>query len=240
MGLTLKKLLSTFISFVYPPTCIHCRKMTAYDAGSFCPSCIEQLEIVQIEDRCPYCFSSDYDNEKRICYPCFVEKPVLKKVAAAFDYIGPAASLVTKMKYANQPYLAKGAGAYMAIQFLELKWPEPDYIIPVPLIFSHQLTRGYNQSLLLAQSLGKILQKPVKDVLGRRLLDVSQAGMNRKQRVKLTSQSFYLKKALDLQDKTILLIDDVYTTGRTLNCCAEVLYEAFPTNVYGLTLCRAI
>ena len=67
-------------------------------------------------------------------------------IAAAFDYVGPAASLVKKLKYGNQPYLVKGMAGYLVAQFNELQWPFPDAIIPVPLSFSHWLERGYNQS----------------------------------------------------------------------------------------------
>lgn len=233
-----RNFLKAFSDFVYPSFCLHCNEATDSSKGHFCPTCAAQLELINPKERCPYCFSNDYDPEKRVCYPCFIEKPVLKRTAAAFDYIGPAATLVTKMKYANQPYLAKGAGAFLAVQFFNLEWPEPDFIVPVPLTLSHQISRGYNQSLLLSESLGFILKKPIDDLLRRNVLDISQAGLNQKQRIKLDSSSFKLKKGTDIQDKVILLIDDVYTTGRTMNACAKTLYEGFPTAIYGLSLCR--
>lgn len=169
-----------------------------------------------------------------------MELPLLKKCAAAFDYQGPAATLVLKMKYANQPYLAKGAGGFLAVQAMRLEWPLPDLIIPVPLTLVHQISRGYNQSLLLAESLGAILQRPVRQVLRRKLLDYSQAGMTKKQRMQLDGGTFSLKKNLDIKDKVIWIVDDVMTTGRTMNCCAEALYAGYPREVYGLLLCRAI
>ena len=202
-------------------------------------SCAAQLDLIDPQERCPYCFSADYDPKQRVCYPCYVEAPVFKRCAAAFDYQGPAASLVLKMKYANQPYLAKGAGAYLAIQHMNLHWPKPDLIVPVPLTLVHRISRGYNQSLLLAESLGNILKCPVQEVLCRRWLDYSQAGMSKAQRLKLEPDSFSLKKRIDIRDKVILLVDDVMTSGRTLNCCAETLYTGFPKAVYGLSLCKA-
>lgn len=232
-------LLAPFINFVYPPSCLHCAT-SIYEEGSFCKACGMQLELISPEERCPYCFSNDYDPNRRICYPCFLEKPILKRSAAAFDYHGPAATLVLKMKYSNQPFLARGAGAYLAVQFLNLAWPLPDLIVPVPLTLVHRISRGYNQSLLLAQSLGSILQCPVQEVLDRRWLDYSQAGMSKNQRLRLDRSSFLLRKKIDLRDKVVLLIDDVMTTGRTMNCCADILYEGFPTAVYGLTLCKSL
>lgn len=236
----LEKVFAAFVHFVYPSTCLHCTLPHPHGQGHFCMSCMAQLELIDPQERCPYCFSGDYDPERRICYPCFMEAPPLKKCAAAFDYQGPAATLVSKMKYANMPYLAKGAGAYLAVQLMNLGWPLPDVIVPVPLTLVHRISRGFNQSLLLAESLGKIVNRPVQQVLRRRLLDHSQAGMTKQQRLRLDASAFSLKKRADIRDKVVLLVDDVMTTGRTMNCCAEVLYSGFPKAVYGLSLCRAM
>lgn len=236
----LSQLFAAFVNFIYPSACLHCTIPIGHGEGYFCQNCIAQFELINPEERCPYCFSADYDPKQRVCYPCFMEAPVFKRSAAAFDYHGPAAALVQKMKYANQPYLAKGVGAYMAVQMLKLEWPMPDLIVPVPLTLVHRISRGYNQSLLLAESLGSILKCPVQEVLRRRWLDHSQAGMSRKQRLGLEPDAFSLRKGIDIRDKVILLIDDVMTTGQTLNCCAEILYEGYPTAVYALTFCRSM
>lgn len=232
--------LTAFINFIYPSSCLHCHISVGHGEGYFCKSCIAQFDLINPEERCPYCFSSDYDPQQRVCYPCFIEKPVFNRCAAAFDYQGPSASLILKMKYANQPYLAKGAGAYMALQFLKINWPLPDLIVPVPLTLVHQISRGYNQSLLLAESLGHILKCPVQQVLRRQWLDHSQAGMSKQQRLELEPDVFSIKKGVDIRDKIILLVDDVMTSGRTLNCCAEILHAGYPKDVYALSFCRAM
>lgn len=234
-----KNIFGAFLNFIYPASCLHCAILTSGE-GYFCESCLAQLELIHPEERCPYCFSADYDPKQRVCYPCFIEKPVLKRCAAAFDYQGPAATLVLKLKYANQPYLAKGAGAYLAVQLMNLEWPLPDLIVPIPLTLVHQFSRGYNQSLLLAESLGIFLKCPVQQVLRRRWLDHSQAGMTKQQRLELKADAFSLRRGVDIRDKVLLLVDDVMTTGQTLNRCTEVLYQGFPKAVYALTLCRAM
>jgi ComF family protein len=164
----------------------------------------------------------------------------LDKIAAAFDYEGPAATLMRQLKYGGQSYLAQGAGAYLTAQFLRLEWPMPDYIIPVPMSFMHWLDRGYNQSLLLAESMGEMIQRPVQDILYRRSGDYSQAGLSRWQRQELDGRTIRLNATLDLRDKTVLLVDDVMTTGSTIRKCAEVLMEAAPARIYGLVLCKAV
>jgi competence protein ComFC len=236
----LKEVFSAVVDFIYPSACIHCGAPSSYNEGPLCNECAELLELINPIERCPYCFSSDYDQAKKVCYPCFMETPTLQRCAAVFDYEGPAASIVSRMKYSRQPWLAEGAGAYLALQWLTLDWPKPDIIVPVPLTFLHRLTRGYNQSLLLSQSMGKIIDAPVREILKRGILDFSQAGMTRKQRLQLDADSFSLKRHINIMDKTILLVDDVSTTGKTMACCAEALYAGYPKAVYGISLCQVI
>lgn len=160
--------------------------------------------------------------------------------AAAFDYLGPAATLVRKLKYGDQPHLADGAAAFLVAQWAYLKWPLPDLIVPVPLSFTHWMIRGYNQSALLAEGMGKLLNRPVSSPLKRISGDYSQAGMNLKQRNALKSSTLRLDPEHRIYDKCILLIDDVMTTGSTLARCADVLAEGYPTEIYALTFCRAV
>jgi ComF family protein len=164
----------------------------------------------------------------------------LSKVASACEYIGPAATMIRLMKYGNQPELSSTAAAYMAIQWVELDWPKPDCIVPVPCTWLRKLDRGYNQSELIAVELGKMLGVPVMRNLKRAIGDLSQAGLSREQRLKQPLNSFSLKNSGALEDKSILLVDDVLTTGRTLSACAEVLCEGFPKEIYALTFCRAV
>lgn len=210
------------------------------DAVLLCDPCQEQLQLVDWKERCPYCFTADFEVENRVCTACRENPPLLNRVAAAFDYIGPGASLIRHLKYSGKPYLAKGCAAYLAAQFLELDWPMPDVIIPVPITFTHWFERGYNQSRLLADHLGEILNKPVQEAIKRKSGEYSQAGLSKKQRLQLGSSQFSIKKDQQLQDKCLLLIDDVMTTGSTMRKCAEVLLQDCPASIYGLTVCCAI
>lgn len=177
---------------------------------------------------------------RRLCAPCSKQPPIIDRIAAAFDYAGPPATLIRKLKYAHRPYLAKGAGAYLAAQFLKLDWPLPDLIIPVPISLSHKFERGFNQCLLLAEAFASIIEKPVADILRRRSGDYSQAGLTREQRTAYDGSSLYLKSGVSVCDKTILLIDDVMTTGSTVRKCGEVLRQGCPSSIYALVVCKAL
>jgi len=235
-----KNLILSFIDLVYPSLCLHCRDSLPKGWSHLCPECLAKLELIDHKERCPYCFTSNYNPGSELCPACRRLDPILHGMAAAFDYVGPAATLIRKLKYSDQPYLAKGVGAYLAAQFLELQWPWPDRIIPVPISLTHRLDRGYNQSLLLAQSMAEILDAPIQEPLIRKSGDFSQAGLNYKQRMNLKATTFILKKEQHLHDKCLLLIDDVMTTGSTLRRCAEALQEECPASIYGLTVCRAV
>jgi ComF family protein len=141
------------------------------------------------------------------------------------------------MKYGGQPYLAKGAAAYLVLQLDALEWPLPDVIVPVPISFFRRFDRGYNQSLLLAQALGALIDRPIADVLHRTSSRFSQASLSRKLRMDLSAESFTLSKKGKIEDQIVLVIDDVATTGSTLRCCAETLQARHPAKIYGLTLC---
>lgn len=229
-----------FVNLVYPPLCLHCKDSVNDDTHILCESCLSLLQLIVPAERCPCCFSARYSCESRHCPECQRTPPQLNAIAAAFDYVGPAATLVRKLKYSEQSYLAKGCGAYLTAQFLQLEWPMPDVIIPVPIALTHLLERGYNQSLLIAKSMSEILNCPVQEALYRGSGDYSQAGLSRKQRMELDGLLFSLKKDQQLQDKTVLLIDDVMTTGSTMRKCAEALMEECPAKIYGLAICRAI
>jgi competence protein ComFC len=235
------KLLEALTHFTFPPLCLYC-KATLPRSQIFCNECILLLEMIDSKERCPYCFSFEYCPERRLCEVCLNTAPLLNRIGAVFDYEGPAACLIRELKYANRPYLAKGLGAYLTAQFIALQWPMPDLVIPVPMSFTHLLDRGYNQSLLLAKSFAEMIERPISDILSRKSGDFSQAGLSKQQRLSINEGSFYLKKKKSeiVQDKCILLIDDVMTTGTTLNKCAEAILEDFPQSIYALTVCRAI
>jgi ComF family protein len=116
----------------------------------------------------------------------------------------------------------------------------PDCIVPMPVSRLRMWERGYNQSLLIAQALSEILEIPVRDVLRRRSGDYSQAGLNHYQRLQMQDSAVYLKKGVKLHDQCVLLVDDVMTTGRSLQCSAKALFEGCPGQIFAITVCRAL
>lgn len=237
----IKEIAHSFATLLFPPLCIHCSSALPKGEKIFCKSCLKILELIDPTERCPFCFTADFQQAPFFCPECSKRDPIFDRLAAAFDYWGPAATLVRRMKYCNQPYLSNGCGAYLAAQWVQLKWPKPDFIIPTPLSFMHFINRGYNQSLLLCQALSEILQTPTANILKRKSGDYSQAALDWHQRIQSEKWQITIKKNKpNLTNKTLLLIDDVMTTGTTLRKCGEILLEEAPAQLYALTLCRAI
>lgn len=237
----LKKVAASFSHLLFPAICIHCQQPLEERSLIFCQICLQQLQLIDPESRCPYCFSFDFDPQSEsYCQTCHNKPQSLHRIAAAFDYEGPAASLIKQMKYGGQSYLAEGAGSFLVAQYVQLEWPTPDFIIPMPMAPLRKIERGYNQSHLLAEVVARTLGRPLLDIIKRKSGDFSQAGLNYQQRLRLREDAFLIKTKENLKDKTILLIDDVMTTGSTLRRCGEALFEHYPEHIYALTVCRAI
>lgn len=227
----------SFLHLIYPSTCIHCNESLPPDSAILCSPCGSLLELLEPAERCVRCFNLKADAEAH-CKHCAKHPTLFYRTGAAFNYIGPPATIVKKMKYGCQPHLAKGAGAFLIAQFERMDWSLPDAIMPVPITFFHWLERGFNQSVLLANELAAALQIPVWNALQRTGASVSQAGLTLEQRKLLEKKQFKLKGNYPIEDKNILLLDDVMTSGTTLQRCAEVIYEKCPQSLYAFTFCK--
>lgn len=223
--------LKALLNFVFPPLCLHCHKNTGRARKFFCEACSLEFALIPPEGRCRKCFLP-YE----ACTHCREQGYPFTRLAAAIEYQGAPTSFIQHFKYQNKPYLAKDGAALLVLQYLNLNWKMPDLIIPVPQSITRSFSRGYNQSLLLAQEVGKFLNRPVMNVLKRYSGDLPQAALNQPQREALSQSVFSWKKRMDLNEKVVLIIDDVRTTGTTLRHSAALLKEGYPAALYGMTL----
>ena len=234
----IENLQKSLLHLAYPTKCLHCEILLPPSSLVLCPACASLLELASLDDRCPGCFNLLEDEDSLQCTHCSQYPSHYIQMAASFDYQGPASSLVKRLKYSNQPYLAKGMAALLVTQLDRLQWPLPDALVPVPISFSHWIDRGYNQSALIAEELGRLLARPVWNVLHRQSGDFSQAALNLEQRRQLGGKRFQINSRFCIENKTLLVIDDVMTSGLTLQRCGEVLQEKNPEALYALTFCR--
>lgn len=229
---------SSLSHLLFPPLCLHCKKRREEGMSLFCQPCFELLAILNPQGRCRGCFEEFGYTNNQICQACRKIASPFTSAAAVFEYEGPAKTWVHALKYGQKPYLAKGAGAFLVAQFLQLNWPLPDALVPVPISWSRWWQRGYNQTELLARIIGKELNRPVIKALKRSQGHLRQAGLSYWQRKQLPQESFQWNPSISLDDKIVLLIDDVMTTGSTLKQCGNALMNGFPKKIYALTLCK--
>ncbi len=218
--------------FVFPPLCFHCTSLVEGERRLLCPACLEHLTLLDPTKRCPVCFSKKGERQTT-CGKC---PPQYLKLAAVFEYEGPIVSLIHHFKYGRRFHLARALAPFLGAQLASLEWPYPDLLVPIPQTSGHRLIRGYNPSLLLAREMGKLLKIPVASLLKRRAVSIPQSALKRDERLALSVETFQWRIKSGATDKTILLIDDVCTTGSTLRLAAERLKEGFPAGIYGLAL----
>lgn len=233
---------SNALNLLLPARCLCCGEAVA-EQGSVCSECWGNLRFLG-QPAC-YCCTQPFEyaiGKNALCAACIASPPAYDRAAAVLRYDAASSSLITRFKYADQIHAAKHYAKWMARSGAELI-AEADIITPVPLHRRRLFSRRYNQSALLARALAQQVKLPyVPDVLLRIRHTPPQASLNRSHRQKNLRGAFIPnpKQTLSLKDKNILLIDDVTTTGATLNACARVLKKAGASRVYVVALAKTV
>lgn len=230
----LRQWFTSFLNLVYPPRCAACQSV----GNSFCADCRKKLTYLS-PPICPVCGYPQ--GERQSCHQC-EHNPLTDldaiRSAALFDN-SPLRKAIHRLKYQNEKSLAPHLAELLA-ECYQANGLRTEVIVPVPLHPARYKMRGYNQSTLLARALAFTLQQPVDDkTLIRHRITQSQMTLKAHERQQNVSGAFACQSTA-LANKKILLIDDVCTTGSTLNACAQALKANGASCVYGLTLARAV
>ena len=170
------------------------------------------------------------------CFDCLRNPKSFERGFSLYEYYSVRDSVST-FKNMGRPDYAAFYGRRMG-EFLRLNWRgrKPDALIPIPLHESKMRQRGYNQSALLAEEIAKVTGIPVReDILFRPKKSKVQKSLGRTERQKNMKKAFQLHKN-DVKLKTVILVDDVYTTGSTIEAAASVLKSAGVEAVYFITI----
>ena len=175
-----------------------------------------------------------------LCGRCIARRPAYDCARAAFAYNDASRSVVLAFKHGGRTEGLSMFGRQMNRAGRHVL-KEADILIAVPLHYSRLTRRRYNQSALLARAVSKISGTAVDShsLLRKRATD-SQGGLSFSGRRRNVSGAFALHPKADIKDKTIVLIDDVFTTGATLESCARTLRRGGAKTVHGLTLARVV
>jgi ComF family protein len=166
-----------------------------------------------------------------------VEHPVCQTIVCS-DYTPPVDQWITQLKYGKQPHLAEFLGAWLADRLQQSQHPLPHVLIPVPNSAHKMQQRGYNQAQKIAESLGNALGIPVQTGwLEKKRESRTQADLNRQNRLLNLQNAFRATRPMP-SDRLIGLVDDVITTGATLNSCIDALRKAGAQHIMVLTVYR--
>ena len=225
------------IAAALPPRCAGCGVPVGED-HRFCATCWSSLRFIGP----PWCagcnvpFAFDRGDDAR-CGDCLRDPPRHAGVRAAVAYGPVARSLALRLKYG-------GRTAFAETMALRMRWllpVEADLLVPVPLHRRRIWSRGFNQAALIAEALARMASvRHDRDVLVRPHRTVVLRGLGGRQRAKAVAGAFAVASAAAVRDKTIVLVDDIYTTGATADACTRVLLRAGARSVTILCWARVL
>lgn len=219
------------VDWLFPPTCGGCES----SGIRWCDTCQEQLPRVT-GPLCPLC--GDPNPGGQICYTCKTLPPEYRALRSFAMFNGPIRAALRRLKYKRDIGLGEALSKHLIELYNQVKW-EIDIVTPVPLGAQRLRERGYNQASMLGRPLAYAIKKPFRAVLRKDRDTRSQVGLSASER-KENVQDAFTADSSQVIGKVILVIDDVTTTGSTVNACAKALNLAGASAVYGLTLARAI
>lgn len=216
---------------VFPPACVHCRSLVEDSPyRHLCTRCAREIAWV----RPPHCltcghpFHGEVEGE-RLCPHCVGLAPAFREGRTAVLLKGPARSLVHALKYHHGLHVLEDVAAIFRASDHLRDWARDAVLVPVPLHPRRRRRRGYNQSALLAASLAEAAggNARVESLLRRVIHTASQTRHDRRTRRANLKNAFALAPGAAITPgQHYILIDDVFTTGSTLNSCALVLRRA--------------
>ena len=225
------------LDLVLPPRCPGCGEIVA-TLNSFCPPCWGQLQFLG-QSGCQTCGIPLEATDAITCGGCLARPPRIDRTRAAVAYGDIARALAIRLKYGRKIALAKAMARYM----IPLLGPVPDdaLLVPVPLHRRRLASRGFNQSLLIAREIGRVRGLAVAPTLLRRTRATPPLkGMSFAERRRTVAGAFALRRGATLSGRTIILIDDVLTTGSTANACARTLRRGGAVRVELVSWARVV
>ena len=234
------------INFILPPRCYFCGKVLHEDK-CLCDECISKIEFLN-KAICYKCgdplFADDgADAKKLLCGSCLKSKNkmIFRMMRSAYLYDDFSKKLILDFKFNDKTDLASFLAKMLYVAGKDIFAEGVDLIVPVPLHYTRLIRRRYNQSALLAKELGKLtgIEVNYKSLIKRRITK-PQTECDGNERLKNVKDAFYIKNVEKIKSKRILLVDDVLTTGSTLNECGKALKKAKPKSIDALTVARSV
>lgn len=203
------------LNLIFPPMCVHCGRVDS----QFCDICLADLVDIPVTQQ-----ESEFE--------------ALDGLVSTGIHENLLQSAVQALKYNRALHVAPTLAQRMAHILQKQAWTF-DSIVPVPLHTQRLQKRGYNQAKIIAEALASLVSVTCDDAALQKIENTrSQVGLSRNERIANVNAAFTVDSTI-IMGKALLLVDDVYTTGATLNACAKVARQAGATAVYGITVTTA-
>ena len=232
------------IDILFPPKCLSCEVMINNDDAGLCPACWLKIDFIS-EPRCAICsYPFEYSHTgDELCLGCLAEKPLYHKLYFVFKYHESSKILLHKFKYGDRTYIGKYLVKWMLRSINAEILREIDVVVPVPMHRYRLWRRMYNQSALLARQLAVAIGCNFEPrCLNKVRHTTSQSGLTRAQRKSNIHGAFATDANFNssIVGKTVLLVDDVFTTGATVHACTKQLLKAGCAKVIVATVARRL
>lgn len=225
------RLRNALLDVIFPPRCVCC----GHDGQWWCATCQAQVQVIP-DPVCPQCGRPQHNT--LLCSLCRHSPPQIDGIRSAVIFEGPLREAIHHLKYRGRTSLAEPLGSLLIAHWQAAPLPA-DMLVPVPLHHARLHERGYNQSSLLAEQLARASGLPVVEAALKRIkATLPQITLDAAQRKANVQDAFEACPDL-VQGRQVLLIDDVCTTGATLEACSHALKQAGAKSVWALTLGRA-
>ena len=228
--------LTKLLDWLYPPACIACRSLIALSDPQprdmlLCEKCQTLFEPI-VPPICKTCgIPTERDVER--CVSCFGKTFYFASNRAVFVYDGLMRDLLHDLKFRRRRQIAESLGKLWALcAFI----PPGTILVPLPLHPKKRRERGFNQAEVLTRQLAQRLNIPMENALVRVLDTPPQSGLHPRMRIENVAGAFDIAPGVDVTGKKYVIIDDIYTTGASLNECAKVLKAAGAAEVGCMTL----
>lgn len=234
-------LFNSFQELVFPSFCLECEKrLPCLDLPLLCSDCLTNIKYIT-SPKCTCCGAPFQTGQDHLCSLCMKNNFAFDLARAALYYRESVTKLISALKFngtlTGLATLAQLARSAPKISDLS----EPDIILPVPLHIKRLRERKFNQALVIAQTCFPASKHKIcGDNLLRHRATSPQTTLSGTKRRKNLTGAFSLRNQEVVKDKTVLLIDDVFTTGSTVNECAKVLKKAGAKRIEVFTLARAL
>jgi len=239
------RLLKKFTNLIFPPKCLLCEKIIE-DEDTLCCDCWKKITFIKRPfcDKCSAPFDFNIDDDS-VCVPCIKNKPLYIKARSAVVYNNYVAKIIFKFKFYDKIHIKRFMAKCMVSAADDI-FKDIDILIPTPLHKKRLIYRKYNQSLLLANEIARLTNKRVLyNFLYKTTHTTPQAHLKQLDRKSNLRNKFainqeYLDVIGNYRNLNFAIIDDVITTGSTVNECIRAMNDVGINNVYAISFAKTL